>query len=97
LKAGFVYNYSVQQSALSGLKGDAQVTYRYNKSLYSYVEFLPGNATGILQITSYDPVRKTIGGNFSFSINSLHDPKEGMNWVETRIEVSGSFDHVKIK
>jgi hypothetical protein len=79
------------------LQGDAQVNYRYNKNLYSYVEFLPGNAAGNLQITSYDELKKTIGGTFSFTINSFHDPKEGMNWVETQIEVSGSFENVKIK
>jgi hypothetical protein len=96
IKPGYVGEYTIEPSTLSGLKGDVQVNYRYRKDTYSYVEFQPGNASGFFRISSYDAYRKTITGNYTFRINSLHDPKVGMNWVETRIDVSGYYEGLKV-
>ncbi|MCU7548056.1 hypothetical protein OCK74_02970 [Chitinophagaceae bacterium LB-8] len=97
LKPGLVGAYTIVSSPVGGLQGDAQVNYRYKKDTYSYVEFYPGNADGVLQFTSYDPGQKLLAGTYSFHINSLHNPKIGMNWVETRIDVKGSFGNMQIK
>ncbi len=98
IRPGFTGEYQITRSELSGLRGDLQVNYRHNISQFSWVEFMEGNASGRFQIITYDPVLKLIKGVFLFDINSMHDPKVGMNnWVETKIHVEGNFENLQIK
>jgi hypothetical protein len=97
IKPGYAGEYAVEHSLPGGYRGDAQVNYRYKKDMYSYVEFYPGNADGNLQLTAYDAGKKLISGTYNFRINSLHDPKVGMNWIETKIEVKGQFVDVPVR
>jgi hypothetical protein len=97
LKPGYVGEYAIVSAPVGGLQGDAQVAYRYKRDVYSYVEFYPGNADGVLMITAYDPQQQLLAGTYSFHINSFHDPKVGTNWVETKIDVKGSFGNLQVK
>ncbi|MGB8194749.1 MAG: hypothetical protein WCF67_22640 [Chitinophagaceae bacterium] len=97
IKPGYKGDYNIIHSELSGLRGDVQVNYRYKRELYSYVEFLPGNADGSFAITAYDETKKLVAGTYVFHINSFHDPKVGSNWVETKIDVQGKFENLQIK
>jgi hypothetical protein len=94
---GYKGDYAILTSELAGLRGDAQVNYRYKRDMFSYVEFLPGNAAGTLKITSYDEKLKLISGTYNFHINSLHDPMVGMNWIATEIDLTGRFENVQVK
>ena len=97
IKPGYTGYYEILPLELAGLRGDAQVNYRYKRELYSYVEFMPGNAEGYFQLTSYNEKLKLVSGKWLFKINSIHDPKVGSNWVETKIDVQGRFENVQIK
>jgi hypothetical protein len=97
IKPGFVGEYELLPILNGSYRGDAQVAYGYKRDVYSYTEFPGGNATGKLSITSYDEKTKTVAGNYTFHIDSFHDPKVGMNWVETKIDVSGAYQNVLIR
>lgn len=94
LKPGYVGLYPVKVSTSPAY----HVYYRYRLSETLSHQFLSGRAVGVLEITNYDAVAKTISGIFSYTIVSAFDPMSlaSNNLKTTHINFDGSFSKVAI-